>query len=160
VSTDDRDEPTQQKRGKHWMVYLGLGMLFMLALWVAGSMAVNWIEIKLDDMSYGYPRTFHNDAVVGHSDSPQNPSHFIALNLNRHVEIIEFPGGDPAKARVFLGPTLVGDNQELTPITLSFKNVSENGKLDMLIHIQDQVIVMVNDNGTFRPGKPSDHIHV
>ena len=160
VYTDDIDEPTQQKRGKHWMVYLGLGMLVMLAMWVVGSMAVNWIGNKLDDMNYGYPRTFQINSVVGHSDSPQNPSHFIALNLNRHVEIIEFPGGNPAKARVFLGPTLVGDNQELTPITLSFKDVTGNGKLDMHIHIQDQVIVMVNDNGTFRPTQQTDHIHL
>jgi len=161
VYTDDLDEPTMQhKRGKHWLFYAGVGMLVMLTMWVVGSMVVNWIGNKLDDMQYGYPRTFQIDAVVGHNDSTQSPSHFIVLNLNRHVEIIEFPGGDPTKARVFLILTLVGDNQELTPITVSFKDVTGNGKLDMLIHIQDQVIVMVNDNGTFRPGKPSDHIHV
>jgi len=109
-------------------------------------------------MTYGYPRTFQMNAVVGHADSAESPSHFIAINLNRRIEIIEFPGGDPTTARVFLGPTLVGDSQELTPITLSFKDVTGNGKLDMLIHIQDQIIVMVNDNGTFRPAKQTDHI--
>src|SRR2546425_1583080 len=42
---------------------------------------------------YGRPRTFQTDAVVGHNDSAASPSHFIAINLNRHVEVIECPGG-------------------------------------------------------------------
>ena len=56
-----------------------------------------------------------DDAVVGHNDSPANPSHFIALNLNRHIVIIELPGADPSKAKIYTGPILLGDGQDLTP---------------------------------------------
>ena len=94
--------------------------------------------------------------MVGHADSKANPSHFIALNLRRQVEIIELPGSDPSKARVYVVLTLVGDDQEKTPVTLSFKDVTGSGKLDMLVHIEGQTIVYINDNGSFRLQRPGE----
>jgi hypothetical protein len=87
------------------------------------------------------------DAVVGHGDAATHPSHFIAVNLNRKVIVIELPGGDPSKALIYSGPTLVGDGQDLTPITLTFNDVNGDGKPDMEVHILDQVMVFLN-NGT------------
>ncbi|HLI05891.1 MAG TPA: hypothetical protein VKV40_04915 [Ktedonobacteraceae bacterium] len=142
----------------HWMFLIGVGMIVMLALWVLGNLAVNWWNVTQDDWHYGRPRTFQIDAVVGHNDSPAIPSHFIALNLNRHIIIIEFPGGDATKAKDYIGPTLLGDGQDLTPVTLSFKDVNGDGKPDMLIHIQDQTIVFLNDGSQFRPLKPGEHV--
>src|SRR5215469_16870910 len=79
-----------------------------------------------DDLHYGRPRTFQIDAVVGQNDSASNPSHFIALNLNGRIEVIEFPGGDASKARIYLGPQLYGSGQDLIPVTLSFVDVNAN----------------------------------
>ena len=159
VNTDEPvTESRRERRGIHWLVFMGLGMLVTLTLWAMGNLALNAYHTWQDDTRYGRPRTFQCDAVVGHNDSPSNPSHFIAINLNRRVEIIEFPGGDATHARIFLGPTLIGDDQDLTPITLSFKDVNNDGKPDMLIHIQDQIVVFMNDNGQFRPQKPGEHI--
>ncbi len=141
----------------HWMLLVGMGMLAMIALWVVGSLAVNWWTTTMDDWHYGRPRTFQIDARVGHDDAV-TPSHFIALNLNRHIMIIELPGGDPSKARIYTGPTLFGDGQDLTPVTLSFKDVNGDRKLDMLVHIQDQTFVFLNDGTQFRPLKPGEHI--
>src|SRR5260370_36570242 len=97
------------------------------------------------------------NARVGPDDA-STPSISIALNLNRHVIIIEFPGGDPTRAKDYLGPTLFGDGQDLTPVTLSFKDVNGDGKLDMIVHIQDQTFVFLNDGTQFRPLKPGEHI--
>jgi hypothetical protein len=144
------------KRSIHPLVYLGVGMLAMAALFLLLSSAGTWIQQTKDDVTYGRPRTFHIDAVVGHNDSAANPTHFIALNLNRHVEVIEIPGQDESKERVFQMTTLFGDGQNLTPITLSFRDVNGDGKPDMLIHIQDQTLVMINENGSFRPAKPGE----
>jgi hypothetical protein len=80
------------------------------------------------------------------------------MNLNRHIIVIEFPGGDPTKAKVSIGPTLLGDGQDLTPVTLSFKDVNGDGKPDMLVHIQDQTFVYINDGTQFRPLKPGERI--
>ena len=132
-------------------------MLAMVALWVVGTGLVTWGSTQLDDWHYGRPRTFQMDARVGHDDAV-TPSHFIAMNLNRHVLIIELPGGDTSKARIYTGPTLFGDGQELTPVTLSFKDVNGDGKPDMLVHIQDQTFVFLNDGTQFRPLKPGEHV--
>ena len=159
-------ERTRPKRGHtrnmhfHPLVCLGLGMIAMIFLWVAGSSVINWWQIHQDDSAYGRPRTYQTNAVVGHGDSSSNPSHFIAVNLNRHVIVIELPGGDPTKARIYPVTTLFGDGQDLTPVTLSFKDVTGNGLLDMEIHIQDQTLVMINENGAFRPLKAGERVHL
>jgi hypothetical protein len=146
----------QHKRSIHPLLYLGVGMLAMAALFLLLSSAANWIQTTKDDLTYGRPRTFNIDVVVGHNDSAANPTHFIAINLNRHVEVIEQPGGDASKMKVYQITTLFGDGEDLTPVTLSFRDLTGNGKLDMLIHIQDQTLVMINENGTFRPAKPGE----
>jgi hypothetical protein len=135
-------------------------MVFMLALVVCGNAVVSWWTIHLDDSTYGRPRTFQIDAVVGHNDSAENPSHFEAINLNRHIIVIELPGGDSSKARIYNITTLFGNGQELTPVTLSFKDVNNDGLLDMEVHIQGQTIVFINENGQFRPLKPTEHVHL
>ncbi len=152
--------PTKPRRRIHWLSIFGVGMLAMLALWTGFSMLGSWWQIHQDDATYGRPRTFQTDAVVGHGDSASNPSHFIAINLNRHVVIIELPGGDSAKAKIYSVTTLFGDGQDLTPVTLSFKDVNGDGLLDMEIHIKDQTIALINDNGGFRPPRQGEQIHV
>jgi hypothetical protein len=67
-------------RSIHPILYLGVGMIAMAAIFLLLSSTVSWIQVKLDDFTYGRPRTFQIDAVVGHNDSPANPSHFIATN--------------------------------------------------------------------------------
>jgi hypothetical protein len=112
-----------------------------------------WWQTTQDDWHYGRPRTFQTDAVVGHNDSATNPSHFIAINLNRHVLIIELPGGDATKARIFNGPILIGPGQDLAPVTLSFQDVNGDGLLDLIINVQDAHFVFINGGGTFHPAK-------
>jgi hypothetical protein len=152
----------EEKQGfrPHWLVFVGLAMLFMVASWVILATVANWWQVTQDDWHYGRPRTFQINAVVGHNDSPTHPSHFIALNLNGRIEVIEIPGGDATHERVYIGPTLIGDRQDLAPVTLSFKDVNGDGKPDMLIHIGDQTIVFLNDQGGFRPARSTDHIHL
>lgn len=131
------------------LVCLGIVLFVMIAGWFVLSFLGSWWQTTQDDWRYGRPRTFQVDAVVGHSDSPEHPSHFLAINLNRQVLVIELPGGNPAKARVYLGPILVGDGQELTPVTLSFEEGAHSSQPNMYLHIGDQVIVFLNDGQKF-----------
>jgi hypothetical protein len=140
----------------HPLLPLGIGMIVMLVLWTLLTLAVNWWNTTWNDIHYGRPRTFQVDAVVGHNDSAANPSHFIAINLNGRIEVIEFPGGDASKARIYIGPQLYGNGQELIPVTLSFVDVNGNHLPDMIIHFQDTNIVYVNDQGGFRPANASE----
>ncbi|MDQ2903739.1 MAG: hypothetical protein M3Y81_09320 [Chloroflexota bacterium] len=144
----------------HPLLYLGVGMLAMLALWTMLSVAVSWGQTTLNDLRYGRPRTYQVDRFVGHNEAAGIPSHFMAINLNRRIEIIEFPGGDATKARVYLGPQLFGPGDELAPVTLSFADVNGDRKPDMIIRFQDSEIVFLNDQGSFRPLRPDERPQV
>lgn len=144
----------------HWMVFVGMAMFTMVLGWVLLTMFANWWQVTQDDWHYGRPRTYQVDAVVGHNDSATNPSHFVALNLRSHIEIIEFPGGDPSKAKVYVGPTLIGPGQDLTVVTLTFKDVNHDGKVDMIVNIQGSHFVFINENGQFRPARPGDNVQM
>jgi hypothetical protein len=133
-------------------------MIAMFVLWVLGNMLINWWNVTQDDIHYGRPRTFQIDQRVGHDDSG-TPSHFIAINLNRRIEIIEFPGGDAAHAKVYFAMTLLGDGEDLAVATLSFKDVNGDGKPDMIVTVGDTRYVFINDSGQFRSLKPGEQIH-
>jgi hypothetical protein len=144
------NEPPPTRR-LHWSLILGVGMILMLALWVLGSYTLSWWQNHQLDSTYGVPRTYQTDQVVGHSDSTDHPTHFIAINLNSHITIIEIPGGNNQHARIYSGPTLYSDNGDLTPVTLEFYDVNGDGKVDMIVHVGDQKIVYLNDGTQFKP---------
>lgn len=142
------------------LVAILLGMVVMALLAVSLSSLTSWWRIHQDDMQYGRPRTFQLDAVVGHNDSVATPTHFIFINLNRHIDIIELPGGDTAHARIYPGPVLFGDGQDLTPVTAEIRDVNGDGKPDIIVHIQDQQLVFINDGTQFRPLRSGEHVNV
>ncbi len=161
--------PRMKHRGilrGHPLLYLGIGMMAMLALWTLLTLAVTWWNTTWDDLHYGRPRTFQTDAVVGHTDSAANPSHFIALNLHGRIEVIELPGGDGSKARIYLGPQLYGTDANVVPVTLSFVDVNGHHRPDMIVHFHyrgwlgfsdsEQKLVYMNENGSFRPARPDE----
>jgi hypothetical protein len=135
------------KKNKHSLVYIGFGMIFMLALFVGFQMLGNWWNNHV----YGNPLTYQTDQVVGHADSTDHPTHFIAINLHSRVTIIEIPGGDASRARIYSGPTLYSDNGDSIPVTLEFKDVNGDGKVDMIVHIGDKQIIYLNDGTQFKP---------
>lgn len=140
----------------HPLLLLGLGMLAMLILWTLLNAGLNWWNNTMDYIHYGYPRTYQTDALVGHSDSVNNPSHFLATNLHGHIEIIEFPGGDGTHARIYLGPQLFGPDADSAPVTLQFADVNADHKPDMLVFFQSSWIVLINDQGSFRTPTPQE----
>jgi len=148
------------KRHAHPLLYLGIGMMAMLALWTLLISAIAWYNTTMDDIHYGRPRTFQVDAFVGHNESTGLPSHFIAINLHGHIEVIEFPGADAAHARIFVGPELYTSGNDLVVVTLKFIDVNGDHKPDMIVSFQGSQVVFINDQGTFRPLRPEEHHQV
>ena len=138
-------------RNAHPLLYLGIGMLGMLILWTVAVSFISWYSTTMDDIHYGRPRTFQMDYYVGQNESPGNPSHFIAINLHGHIEVIEFPGGDASHARIFLGPQLFTANNDLVVVTLRFIDANGDHKPDMVVNFQGSKVVFINAQGTFRP---------
>jgi hypothetical protein len=147
-------------RNVHWLVLVGVGMLIALVLWMMGSAVLAWGMQRYYDVRYGNPRTYQVDQVVGQDgDSLAHPSHFIAINEHQQVVVIELKAGDPAQAVIYTAP-IHNDNGE-APVTLEFRDVTGDGKLDMIVHIhtlpQEQVVVFVNTGEQFRPLRSTDH---
>jgi len=147
----EEPEPTPRRRAQvHWLVFVGVGLLLMIAGWMAFSSLGAWWQTHQDDTTFGNPRTFQIDAVVGHSDSSTSPSHFIAENLKGQIIVVEFPGGDVSKARSYNITTIPG-NDANPPVRLSFQDINHDGKLDMVILIGDPgatVTIFSFNNGT------------
>ena len=137
--------------GRKPVVALIIGMVAAILLVMVLGAFSSWWHVYQDDVHYGRPRTSQLDAVVGHGDSAANPTHFIFLNLHRHVEIIEIDGGNPAHTHIYVGPVLFGDGQDLTPITGEIRDVNGDGKPDLIVHIQNQEIIYLNNGTIFMP---------
>jgi hypothetical protein len=147
--------PGQQQRPptryrKHWSVYLVTGMATMTALVIGLYSLGSWWQHVQDDWTYGMPRTYQTDAVVGHNhDSSSHPSHFLAVNLKGRIEVFELPAGDPTKVHVFLGPTISGNGADQVVVTISFADIDHDGTPDLILHYGDSAEVLYNKGGTF-----------
>lgn len=135
----------------HWLVLVGIGMIVSLLLWAGVQLLGAWWSAHQLDATYGNPRTYQADAVVGHDDSTDHPTHFIVTNLKGRVVIVELPGGQVAHARIYNGPVIVGDNPAQIPVTAEFEDVNGDGKVDMIVRIGSQRFTYLNDGTQFKP---------
>ncbi len=146
-----------RRRRTPWPAII-LGMILTLVLVIGFNAFGSWWQLHQEDATYGMPRTYQVDAVVGHQDGAGKPSHFLFMNMNGHIVVVEFPGGDPSHAIIYTGPTLVGNGNNLVPVTGEFRDVNGDGRPDMLVHVQDQTIVFINTGSKFRPLQPGEHV--
>lgn len=138
------------RSGYHWLVYVGFTMVVMLTIWLLVVIGGAWWQGKQDDWAYGKPRTFQTDANVGHGTSQVPSSHFIALNLQGVIQVLEEPANDASKSHIYDITTLQSGDGSI-PVTVSFRDLNGDGKLDMIITIGDsgqQVSMFLFNTGT------------
>ena len=133
----------------HWLVFVGIGAIITLSVWLGAAYINVWWMNTQNDWTYTQAfRTFSIDRAVGHNnDSATHPSHFIVQNDKRHIIIIELPADDFSKSIIYSAPTLIGEGQEKTPATISFVENAQTGRLDIVLHVEDQTYIFTN-NGT------------
>lgn len=140
----------------HWLLYVGIALFLVLIGYIGLTDVGNWWQGHQDDSTYGMPRTYQTDAIVGHNnDSKAHPSHFQAENLHGEIIVIEFPAGDITKAKSYLITTIPGNNATV-PAKVLFQDTTNDGKLDMVVVIGDpgsQVTITLYNNGTQFTGK-------
>jgi len=156
-----RSAQAAQPRGAllHRVQILAYGVTLLLAaaaIYVVVSLLLGKANVLVDDLRYGRPRTTQIDAFVGHEEASGQPTHLMAINLNRQVMLIELPGGDAAKARTLSGPYLFGANEELTPLQLHLQDLDGDGKPDLLLDIRQEQLVYLNRDGAFRLPTPEE----
>jgi hypothetical protein len=78
-------------RAGHPLVLVGVGMLVTVLLVLVSQVVVPWAMKTADDVRYGYPRTTQEDHYVGHEQGG-TPSHFVAMNLQGQITVVELPG--------------------------------------------------------------------
>jgi hypothetical protein len=139
------------RRRFHWLVPASAAAMVTIGLLFAGNAVFSAIQANQLNVQYGYPRFYQTDAIVGHDDSKAHPSHFIFENLNAQVVIVEIPGGNLAKAQIIGGPHLFGNDASDQPVTASFADVNGDGKLDIVLHIEGQNIILLNTGTSFKP---------
>src|SRR5215216_5501016 len=156
-----RSAQAAQPRGGalHRIQILAYGVTLILAaaaIYVIVSLLLGKASVLVDDLRYGRPRTTQIDAFVGHEETNGQPTHLMAINLNRQVMVIELPGGEAAKARSLSGPYLFGANEELTPLQLHLQDMDGDGKPDLLLDIRQEQLVYLNRDGVFRLPTPEE----
>ncbi len=146
-----RKTPVPQKklRLSHTLAPLGSGMLVALLAVLVGQALFAWCATTWDDLHYGRPRTYQTDAFVGH-EAGQTPSHFLVVNLRGHIEILEQPGGDPTKTKIYLGPHIAGVGADLVPVTVQFVPSQQPQHPDMVVQFQGTQVLFHNLNGGFQ----------
>lgn len=141
------EAPVPKRHGSHWMFILGIGMVIALCAWFGLTQLLNWWTLRQQDATFGRPRTYQFDARL--PGDGQLPTHFIFINLNRHVTIYQEPGGDATKTIVYNGPTLFGDGEDLTPVLGRVALV--NKQIALILYIQDQRLVYFLSGNKFVP---------
>jgi len=131
-------------------------VLAAVAIYVVVGLLVGKAHTLVDDLRYGRPRTVQLDAFVGHGEDSGQPTHLMAINLNRQITIIELPGGDVSKARTIAGPYLFGADEDLTPPHLSLREMDGDGNVDLVLDIRNEQVVYLNKDGEFRLPKPEE----
>lgn len=149
-SASRRPAPSSGSSAKLGMFAFGALTVLVLSYLVV-SFAVHAWQNWQDDMTYGRPRITRLEANVGHNETGGVKTLFTAQNINGQISITEFPGSDPSKTRVIVGPQLFGKDKELIPIKLQAKDVNGDGQNDLIATADDQVLIYINDAGNFRP---------
>ncbi len=149
--TDDLPD-SRHRRHLHPLVYVGVSLLFLCLFLTAYTYIPQAWQHHLDDMKYGYPRTYQTDANVGHGGI----SHFIVLNKHGTIEVVEIPP-DPTKntPRLYIIASFVNDGADLIPATVAFYNLKGDGGLDMIVTVYNgsnpTIYQLYNDGTQFKP---------
>jgi hypothetical protein len=111
-----------------------------------------------DDRVYGYPRTLHARASVGHGTRDQPYSDFVGENVQGNIYVVEIgeAGTTPTLVHAYYIIRLTGEGNDLTSITaITFSDLNGDGRQDMLVTLENgSTFVMYNTGTSFSQQDP------
>jgi len=126
------------------------GVVIAILMFWGWSTAISQAESAYNAVAYGYPRSYHTQAIV---DTSGVPSQFVVWNVKGKIYIVEFIDGDLVSTpRVYAGPDLSFEAQpDQAPAVVTFQDVNYDGKLDMILLVHGQRVVFLNQGqGLFK----------
>ena len=139
-----------------WLTTALVYLLVLIVGYLLLTPVFAWGQRRLDDLRYGFPRATQIDGFVGHGEEGGEPTHLMALNLRGQVSILEIPGGDTEKLRALPGPYLVGADGPYVAPLLALEDMNGDGQADLLLQVREEIVVYVNENGSFRLMTPAE----
>lgn len=119
-----------------WLIVAGCFILAVLLIaFILPPLVTKWHN----DQIYGTPRTYQVNKNVGHAGT----SHFIAVNLQGKIEVIEIPTNHQ-QTKIYDVTQLAGNGADLYPVTLEFGT----GQKPFMEVIVNNTIYLYTNNGT------------
>ncbi len=143
-----------------YAAYVATGTLALLAGYILLSYVFAWGKVKLDDIRYGRPRTFHLVAPVGFEGQRMELTHFIAMNLDRQVVVMEIPGNAADQVHTLTGPYLFGDGEDLTPVTMRMEDVNGDGAEDLVLKVKNEEVIYLYRGDSFGLLTADERMHL
>lgn len=155
-----REEPERVRVTPLRFFIIALGVI--LLAFVLAMMIIAFLMPALnrwgDDRTYGYPRTTHARADVGHGTKDLPYSDFTGENIDGYMYVFELEETDPSQKhpQVYFITRYSGSNKDLIAITtISFMDENGDGKLDMLVTMENgSTFVLYNNGQTFTATAP------
>jgi len=141
-------EPLRTRHSTHFLVFVGIGMMCFLTLYILwNALVIPWWQGIEDQWQYGTSRIARMDADVGHGGT----STFLAFVLSRQVIIIEAPGESMEHAKYYKTANLTGSYSQPPVITLSVARVG-NVSDCLIVHVEGMSsnIVLYNTGTGFQ----------
>ena len=152
-----RERQTEElpRQGKHPLFYIGICLMILVLFITAYTYIPPTWQRHLDDMQYGYPRTFQTDANVGRGIGT---SHFLVVNVHGTIEVVEIPNtpnNTTVQPHLYIIMHLSGQGADLVPATLSFPDVNGDGKPDLQVTVYNganpSIWILFNNGTIFVP---------
>jgi hypothetical protein len=143
-----RTQLVRPRRFDRWtlVTWLCIGIIVMVGGWWLFSTVANWWTNWQNDLHYGNPRTYQTDQFVGQGDSPTMPDHFLAVNLNGRVVVVQLNLQHPNLDHTY-GITTTDPK---TPVSITFRPSGNTLAMYVLIETSTPYTVeLVSDGKQF-----------
>ncbi|HWE63240.1 MAG TPA: hypothetical protein VHB98_16110 [Chloroflexota bacterium] len=127
------------------MLSLATSGALMYLLYMLVTSAIGWTGAKLDDLGYGYPRTFQTDGLLATRRPAAQPVHIIVQNMQGRVWIVVLPKDNTGRVVAIKGPQWLGPGRDLVPATVTLQDVNHDGHADLLLHVGNSTFIYVQD---------------
>jgi hypothetical protein len=124
-------------------IIVSLVIIVMVGGWWLLTTVSTWWTSWQDDLHYGNPRTFQVDQFVGQGDSPTFPDHFIAININGRVVVVQLNVQHPELDHTY-GITTTDPT---TPVSLTFRQSGSTLAMYVFVGTTNPYTVELVSNG-------------